>query len=110
MLPNVDPPRDYFGREIKVGDTVVYGVYTRNGSLNSGVVDKLTVKGDIARRFVNDWGKWDSKMVPNWKITIVTNSTKWDAATRSYVPCPRKQTLDTPTRFAIVEAPNDRNE
>ena len=97
------PPLDRFGREIEPGHRVVYGVYTRGGGLRDGVVEKVVAKGDIKKGFRNKvTGAYEYYMVPNWKITVVIESERWDSTTSKYEPCEARSTLDTPGRFAIV--------
>jgi hypothetical protein len=112
-------PLDALGKEIRVGDTVVYSVKTREGGLQVGEVvgiipytKEITLPnpahdpsqptgyriGDPNSRFLREY-EWFMK------LKVKTTRSVYDTVTRQYMEADTTKTLDTPSRFAIVEKP-----
>lgn len=105
-----DVPLDIMGREIKEGDTVVYGVKSEYSTLNVAkvlkVIPYLVKDYKHERQADGTWLRIDLPDKLNWKFQLEVNTTRWDSAARAHVPVTAKRTLDTPRRFAVVEPAN----
>lgn len=108
-----NPPIDALGREIKVGDTVVYSVKTRDGGLQKGEVLEL-IPYLKEHSYPNpEYGNTpaDSRFIrvaeQHFKVKIKTPTTRWEwdniAQKGEHVEYEITKTLDTPSRFAVVK-------
>lgn len=97
---------DYFGRAIEVGDKVVYGVYTRNGSLQHGIVTDLIATPKFYAEYLPATRSYAEERHIGWitKVQIAVPSSKRDPQdSDKWIPGHKKQTLDSPSRFAVIE-------
>ncbi len=103
-----DEALDITGRKIKVGDWVVYGVYSEGKSLSIGQVSKVIPK------LVHPKGPYDYKTRtygpapdPYFEFKIQVKATKryqnWK--TKEWLTDTSTKTLDKPERFAIIDTP-----
>lgn len=118
MLPHkIYPPLDAQDKEIKVGDKVVYAVKTRSAHLSVGTVVELIPyekEGSAPNPFFNEnlpqtYGRndansrWIAEPQTHYKIKVATTNAVYNAALGKYEDHPTTKTLDTPSRFAIVQ-------
>jgi hypothetical protein len=118
MLPHkVYPPLDALGKEIQVGDKVVYAVKTREGGLQVGEVldiipyDKEgsglnpSFNENIPQTFGQDTtnSRWLREPQTHYKLKVKTSNSVYNSISRQYEDHPTTKTLDTPRRFAIVQ-------
>lgn len=103
------PQKDIFGREIQVGDYVVYAIYSEGSGLQHGEVI------DLPTKMVKRTGPWDPAtrtygppvFQAQTKVQINVATTRWDSQAGTHVPCVKKRTLDTPSRFCVVPKPEN---
>lgn len=118
MLPHKTyPPLDADGKEIHVGDKVVYAVKTRSAHLSVGEVLELIPydeEGTAPNPFFNEnlpqtWdrngsnSRWIAQPQTRFKIKVKTTNSVYDYTTQKYEDRPTTKTLDTPSRFAIIQ-------
>lgn len=98
-----DAPLDIMGREIKVGDTVVYGTYTRSALEGPATVIDVIPYLKKYKRYDYTSKTYSETSTLEYKIKFEVPTERYDAAAKKYVADgTRKQTLDNPSRFAVV--------
>lgn len=98
------PQIDLLGREMKIGDHVVWAAYTRESGLQHGTITAFPTKTVKKQKYDPTTRTYSTTLIDETKIQVQTQGRRWENG--GYVEYPVKRTLDTPARFAVVELPD----